>query len=94
MMTIVADLMNRMRGRMTCAETLELLQLYLDGELTAEEARKVAQHLDHCTRCDRESDIYHQIKTSITEASDSADAEVIERLERFGKRVGNGENVD
>ncbi|MBT8239593.1 MAG: zf-HC2 domain-containing protein [Acidimicrobiia bacterium] len=90
MITVVADLMNRMLGRLTCSETLELLQQYLDGELTTEEARRVAQHLDHCTRCDRESDIYRQIKISIAGASDSADAEVIERLERFGQRVGNG----
>ena len=94
MITLVADLMNRMRGRLTCAETLELLQHYLDGELTADQAREVARHLDNCTRCERESDVYRQIKASIASASDSADAEVIERLQRFGKKVGNGENVD
>ena len=94
MITLVADLMNRMRGRLTCSETLELLQQYLDGELSAEEARAVAHHLDHCTRCDQESEIYRQIKKSIAAASHPTDSEVIERLERFGKRVGNGEIVD
>ena len=94
MLTVVADLMNRMRGRLTCSETLHLLQQYIDGESTAEEARRVAQHLDHCTGCDQETDIYRQIKSAIAQTPDLADAEVIERLERFGQRVGNGENMD
>ncbi len=93
-LTPVMDLMNRMRGRLTCGETLELLQHYLDGELTAEEARRVAEHLDHCTRCEEESEIYRQIKKAIAAAAETTDPHVIERLERFGKRVGNGEIVD
>ncbi len=91
MKMLIADLMNRLRGRMTCAETLELLQQYLDGELTAEDARSVAQHLDSCTRCDEESDIYRQIKASIGAASETHDSDVLDRLQRFGERVGNGE---
>lgn len=93
-LTPVMDLMNRMRGRLTCGETLELLQHYLDGGLTAADARRVAEHLDHCTRCDEESEIYRQIKKSIAATTDATDPHVIERLERFGERVGNGEIVD
>ncbi len=91
MKMLIADLMNRLRGRMTCAETLVLLQQYLDGELTVEEARAVAVHLDSCTRCDEESEIYRQIKASIGAASEVHDSDVLERLQRFGERVGNGE---
>ncbi|MFW2380414.1 MAG: anti-sigma factor family protein [Acidimicrobiales bacterium] len=94
MITVVADLMNRMRGRLTCTETLELLQQYLDGELSDEAARKIAEHLDHCTRCDQESEVYGKIKASIAAATEAPDQEVIERLERFGERVGNGEIID
>jgi anti-sigma factor RsiW len=94
MITPVADLMNRLRGRLTCKQTLELLQQYLDGELTAEEARRVSEHLDHCIRCDQESEIYSEIKKSIAATAGSTDPEIIERLERFGERVGKGEIVD
>ena len=94
MKMLIADLMNRLRGRMTCAETLELLQQYLDGELTAAEARAVAQHLDSCTRCDEESEIYRQIKASISAASDTHDSDVLNRLQRFGERVSRGEFAD
>jgi len=94
MIGLMADLRNRLRGRLTCAETLVLLQQYLDGELSAEDARAVALHLDHCTRCDEESEIYREIKKSIAATSMATDPSVIQRLEAFGERVGNGEIID
>ncbi len=94
MMRLYADLKNRLLGRLTCAETLVLLQQYLDGELSAEDAKAVALHLDHCTMCDEESAIYREIKISIAKASGTADQSIIKRLEAFGERVGNGEIVD
>ncbi len=94
MMPLLADLMNWMRGRMTCAETLELLQFHLDGELGAEQARRVALHLDHCNRCERETELYARIKASIASGAPAADPDVVQRLERFGRRVAKGEIID
>ncbi|NNF54425.1 MAG: zf-HC2 domain-containing protein [Acidimicrobiales bacterium] len=91
MSSLVGDLMNRLRGRLTCAETLELLQQYLDGELSAEEARQVARHLDSCTMCETESEIYREIKLAISLSATETDPEVIARLEAFGERVRNGD---
>ena len=93
MMTLISDMMNRLRGRLTCGETLELLQQHLDGELPVEQARRVAEHLDHCRMCDEESDIYRQIKHAILTSGD-VDPAVVLRLERFSERVGKGEIVD
>ncbi|NNE95434.1 MAG: zf-HC2 domain-containing protein [Acidimicrobiales bacterium] len=93
MMTLISDVMNRLMGRLTCRETLELLQQHLDGELPADQTRRVAEHLDHCRLCNAESDIYEQIKQAIM-TSGVADPDVVQRLERFGERVGNGEIVD
>jgi len=36
-----------------CAECEELLQLYIDGELSDEEARETEAHLDDCGYCAR-----------------------------------------
>jgi anti-sigma factor RsiW len=94
MMPVLADLMNRMRGRLTCGETLDLLQFHLDGELGAEEARRVARHLDHCSPCERETELYARIKAAIALGAPAADPDVLQRLERFGRRVANGEMID
>lgn len=94
MKSFVNDLVNRLRGRLTCAETLTLLQQYLDGELPVDEARRVAVHLDHCTMCEEESAVYARIKASIASVASGADPEVLARLERFGQRVGDGEFLD
>lgn len=94
MKSTISDLMNRLRGRLTCTETLALLQHYLDGELSADEARKVATHLDHCALCDEEAAIYARIKASIEATNPPADPEVLRRLERFGERVRSGEFLD
>ncbi len=91
MNSLMADLMNRLRGRLTCSETLALLQQYLDGELTAEEARQVAKHLDSCTMCDTESELYREIKAAISLSAIETDPEVISRLEAFGERVRNSD---
>lgn len=93
-MKSISDLMNRLRGRLTCAETLELLQQYLDGELPVEAARRVAVHLDHCTMCEEESAVYARIKALIGALAPAADPEVLDRLERFGERVRDGEFLD
>lgn len=94
MMPLVADLMNRIRGRMTCGEALELLQFHLDGELPTSEALRVAEHLDNCARCERETELYAGIKAAIASGATAADPEVIARLMRFGNRVANGEIMD
>ena len=91
MNALMADLMNRLRGRLTCSETLELLQQYLDGELSAEEARQVAKHLDSCTMCEAESEVYREIKAAISLSASDTDPEVLSRLESFGERVRNGD---
>ena len=39
------------RNRLTCAETFERLDDYLDRELRTDEMHRVAEHLKTCVRC-------------------------------------------
>lgn len=76
---------------MSCSEALEVLQSYLDGETDADVARQVASHLEACEKCDRESDVYRRIKTSLGRRQTAVDPEVMDALSRFGERVVRGD---
>ncbi len=73
------------RRGLSCSEVLEVLQSYLDGETDADVARQVAAHLDNCDHCDRESDVYVRIKTSLASKRRTTDPEVLAALTRFGE---------
>ncbi len=80
-------LLNRLRGRPTCEEIMEVLQSYLDGEIDADTARKVAGHLDVCTECDRESQVYETIKASLASRRHEIDPQVLAALRQFGETL-------
>ncbi len=73
------------RRGLSCTDMLEVLQSYLDGETEADVARQVAAHLDNCDHCDRESDVYLKIKTSLVNKRRTTDPEVLAALARFGE---------
>lgn len=75
----------------SCKETLEGLQSYLDGEVDDETARRMASHLDHCTDCDVEADVYRNIKASLASNAESVDPEVLASLQAFSARLVAGE---
>lgn len=76
---------------MSCDEVMEVLQAYLDGEVDAETARKVAEHLDQCSMCDDESAVFRNIKQSLAARSEPVDPDVMASLRAFGDRLVSGE---
>ncbi len=79
------------RRGMSCSDVLEVLQSYLDGETDEETARQVLMHLDRCERCDDETEVYRQIKGSLSKKAPVLDPEIMSALHRFGERVARGE---
>lgn len=88
---IISKLLNRFRSGPSCDEIMEVLQSYLDGEVDAETARKVAGHLEICTDCDSESEIFRSIKTSLANSAAPVDPEVLASLRAFSDRLVAGE---
>ena len=89
---MINRLMTRLRRLPSCAEVMEVLQTYLDGEIDAEQARKVAAHLRMCTACDQESLVYEGIKASLANRRRDIDPEVLAALEAFGRDLAEGSN--
>ncbi len=88
---IISKLLNRFRGGPSCDQIMETLQSYLDGEVDAETAREVAGHLEHCTDCNSESEVYRNIKASLASSAEPVDPEVLVSLRAFSDRVVAGE---
>ncbi len=88
---IISKLLNRFRGGPSCDEIMEVLQSYLDGEVDAETAREVAGHLEACTDCDAESDVFRSIKTSLANSAEPVDPDVLASLRAFSDRLVAGE---
>jgi len=80
-------ILDRLRGSMSCGEVLEVIQAYIDGEIDADTARKVAAHLDRCQPCVSEEQIYIQIKTALSQRRVHVDVDVLEQLMSFGERL-------
>ena len=86
-------LLDRLRGSMSCGDVLKVIQSYIDGEIDADTARKVASHLDQCHPCADEERIYHQIKSSLARRRRHVDMEVLEQLMSFGERLKSDPNL-
>jgi len=64
-----------------------VLQAYLDGELGPEDAELVAEHLEHCERCQIESAIVERVVEAIRQQRPDLDPAAIERLAGFVDRL-------
>ena len=80
-------ILNRLRGSLSCSDVLKVIQAYIDGEIDANTARKVANHLDSCHPCKEEELIYEQIKTSLHRRRHEVDMDVLDQLMSFGERL-------
>lgn len=81
------ELLRRLRGEMSCGQVLEVLQAHLDGEVDAETARKVAQHLDKCQPCDHEASVYTRIKSGLASKRRVLDPVILSQLDQFADRL-------
>ena len=86
-------ILNKLRGAMSCGEVLKVIQAYIDGEIDADTARKVASHLEKCDRCQEEETIYEQIKVSLHRRRHDVDMDVLDQLMSFGERLKTDPNL-
>ena len=77
-----------MRTMVECMRVKPLLQPYLDGHISEEEAVLVSRHLDACRRCGLAAETYRQIKAGLSRLADKPDPEAVSRLERFVEGLG------
>ncbi len=82
---MINRLLRRFRRTPSCAEIMEVLQAYLDGEVDVDTARTVAVHLDDCTLCSHESDVYRRIKISLATRRREIDPQIRTALESFSR---------
>jgi len=69
-----------------CADVVEAVYLYLDGELSEDVITNIRVHLDECSPCLREYGIEQEVKTLIARcccetAPDQLRASVLRRIE-------------
>ncbi|MEM7340019.1 MAG: zf-HC2 domain-containing protein [Actinomycetota bacterium] len=81
------------RNQMTCGEVMEVLQAYLDGEVDADQARRIAAHLDRCAACDNEASVFGRIKVSLSTRQRSVDPQILDALTSYSQRLAQGEEV-
>ena len=83
----------RRSGELTCREIGQVLQAFLDDELTDEDAPLVAAHLDQCRHCGLDSACYERIKAALAQPMpEGADPEAIDRLRRFGRDLAESDD--
>lgn len=76
-----------------CAEALDALHEYLDGELTPGRLAAIAPHLDACRRCGLETEAYRALKQAVRRAGNGVDAAVLDRLRTFARHLGSTPGV-
>ncbi|MDH3301115.1 MAG: zf-HC2 domain-containing protein [Acidimicrobiia bacterium] len=86
-------LLDRLRGTMSCGDVLKVIQSYIDGEINATTARRVAAHLEQCDPCADEEYIYGQIKASLARRRHKVDMDVLDQLMSFGERLKTDPNL-
>ena len=79
-------------GGMNCHQVGELLQQYLDGQIDADRAGRIEEHLDECRRCGMEAETYARIKATLAAQRADVPAESLDRLREFGQRLARGED--
>jgi anti-sigma factor RsiW len=66
--------------KMACTQMRERLSAWLDGELTAEERREVAAHLEVCTACSRELALLKELDAALGTLAAPLPAQLPERV--------------
>lgn len=73
-------------GGLSCAQVADLVQSFLDDELTEATSAKLARHLHECERCGIEADVYRRIKAAL---GVDPPAEAVDRLQAFALTVAD-----
>lgn len=68
-----------------CAEALDALHAYLDGELEPARLARIRVHLEACRRCGLEAESYRALKRAVGNTGNGVDAAALERLRTFAR---------
>jgi hypothetical protein len=79
----VRTLLAQMRDMLECRRIRPLLQAYLDGHISPEDAIRVSTHLDACRRCGLAAETFRDIKAGLARLAQEPDQEAVQRLEQF-----------
>lgn len=73
------------RRRLMCPEVRLRLQRYLDGEVDAEWAARVREHLEDCRRCGLEAGTYRALKAKLECCGPGVPEELLAHLHQFAE---------
>jgi anti-sigma factor RsiW len=79
----VRTLIAQMRDMLECRRVKPLLQSYLDGHISPEDAVRVSTHLDACRRCGLAAETFREVKAGLARLSEEPDQQAVQRLEGF-----------
>jgi anti-sigma factor RsiW len=79
----VRTLLAQMRDMLECRRVKPLLQSYLDGHISPEDAVRVSTHLDACRRCGLAAETFREVKAGLARLSEEPDQQAVQRLEGF-----------
>ena len=82
---------NRAERKMNCMQVGRALQADLDDEIDDLTARRIAAHLEDCRRCGMEAEAYTELKKALTRRAARVDADPIDRLREFSRRLADGD---
>ncbi len=85
----MTTLLARLRDRAECMRVKPLLQSYLDGELTEQQAVRVSRHVDACRRCGLAAETLRDIKGAVSRLGQPPDRAAIARLRAFVDELGD-----
>lgn len=91
MKTWIMGLFGRTPRSMSCHQVGTVLQQYLDGDIDAETAERIEEHLEECRRCGMEAETYERIKSTLAAQRPDVPDDSVERLREFGERLARGE---
>jgi anti-sigma factor (TIGR02949 family) len=78
--------MNRHPHDPPCEEALDLLEPYVDGELSADDAARLRSHLERCPSCATELELAARIQRELRALPElDCPPEVLERVQRAGR---------
>lgn len=82
-----------MRRPPDCRKVAQVLQSYLDGELSEDDREVVAEHLRHCERCGIDARVYRDVKRSLQGLSATPNCQAIARLRDYAADIHQGDDA-
>jgi anti-sigma factor (TIGR02949 family) len=78
--------MNRHQHDPSCDEALDLLEAYVDGDLSADEVARLRSHLEGCAACAAELELATRIQSELRALPElDCPPEVLEKVRRAGR---------